>query len=473
MGLRAWKRKRYVRLTAVAVAALGFAAAAVAAFIPVANGNIDPSIIQIDPSANLFNNSGDSTAALNAPADADWVKSLACTQGVDCSNDCITDEGTGNCYVPSVTDASGGTGTWNGVRIIDKVDGADQNIFVKGGKENDLSTWTIAPGTVGSSKYDITQAYIANNQSTLFFGMERRGNNGTTAFDFEFNQFAPGTVNAMVNCSAFPNFPCRAVGDVLFTFEMSGSGGSGSAVPHYFTWNGTLYAESVDAQGNPLFPGGVFASINNNTTPPGPWGYVNSNGDWVLSPDMPRFEFAEVAVGLSGTTLPGAGGCGGSAFVQIRTRSSATANSDLKDATRIFQYQFGSLTATASKTGAASDGSSATLSGSAQLSGNNTTANLQWQVFKASNANCSGDPADDDCWSSISGATTSPFNYSAFATDDTAPATSQTFSIGSDGYRGEIFTVLIRLHVSKTVGASTCTANSSALTVKKVIAVDP
>jgi len=63
--------------------------------------------------------------------------------------------------------------------------------------------------------------------------MERRGNNGTTAFDFEFNQQAP--------TSSY--LPTRTVGDVLFTFEMQGSGGSGSATPHYYVWNGSAYIE--------------------------------------------------------------------------------------------------------------------------------------------------------------------------------------------------------------------------------------
>ncbi|HKQ51201.1 MAG TPA: hypothetical protein VJT74_02455 [Pyrinomonadaceae bacterium] len=83
------------------------------------------------------------------------------------------------------TGAVGGKGHWNGVRIVDGIAQGDQDIFMTGGKENDTSTWNVGAGSVGSSKYDITQAYIANNQSTIFFGMERRGNNGTTAFDFE------------------------------------------------------------------------------------------------------------------------------------------------------------------------------------------------------------------------------------------------------------------------------------------------
>ena len=108
---------------------------------------------------------------------------------------------------------------------------ADQDIFLTGGKENQLDTWNPGPGSVGSSKYDITQAYIANNSTDAFFGMERRGNNGTTAFDWEFNKRAPNDPN-------FPDYiPTRTEGDVLITFEMQGSGGSGSATPFRFVYD--------------------------------------------------------------------------------------------------------------------------------------------------------------------------------------------------------------------------------------------
>ena len=53
--------------------------------------------------------------------------------------------------------------------------------------------------------------FFRRNQK-LFFGMERRGNNGTTAFDFEFNQAPPNP--------AKPYIPVRTVGDVLFTFTV-------------------------------------------------------------------------------------------------------------------------------------------------------------------------------------------------------------------------------------------------------------
>jgi hypothetical protein len=221
-------------------------------------------------------------------------------------------------------------GHWNGVRIVDGIAGNDKDIFLTGGKENDTSTWNIGPGTVGSSKYDITQAYLANNQQSLFFGMERRGNNGTTAFDFEFNQKAPN--------SATPLIPNRTVGDVLFTFEVSGSGSSGSATPHYYVWTGSLYAERSLH--------GMVSSINQSPVPAAPWGYVDSRGQWVLG-SIPNFSFAEAAVNIA-EAFPNFNPCNTSAFVQVRTRSSAVATSDLKDTTKVFEFRFAGPTAVAS-----------------------------------------------------------------------------------------------------------------------------
>ncbi len=230
----------------------------------------------------------------------------------------------------------GGVGHWNGLRIVDGIAGGDQDIFLTGGKENDVATWNIGPGSVASSKYDIVQAYLANNQSHLFFGMERRGNNGTTAFDFEFNQKAPGSAG----CPADTKIPCRTTDDVLFTFEMQGSGQNGSAVPFIFTWNGSQFVAASAT--------GILSSINNSTsTAGGPWGHVDSHGDWVLG-ELDRFSFAEATAPIS--LLPGVDACGGKAYVQVRTRSSSVSTSDLKDTTKIFEFQFNNISAQASLT---------------------------------------------------------------------------------------------------------------------------
>jgi hypothetical protein len=297
--------------------------------------------IQIDgptAGADLFPNQG---TPLNSGATLDWVAPQV-DGGGGGSTDCIPPTGAsgpGACPFDGVTGATGGSGKWNGLRIVDALGAADLTVFNTGGKENDLSTWNIGPGNVGGPKFELTQAYLANSQTTLYLGMERSGNNGTTAFDFEFNQKAPGSTG----CSSNLLLPCRTSGDVLFTFEMQGAGNSGSATPFVFIWNGSTYVQQ-----NPI-PAGIISSINNVATTDGaPWGHVDDKGNWVLG-DMEKFTFAEAAAPLS--LLPGVNACGGTAYVQVRTRSSAQDNSDLKDTTKIFEFQFGNPTATVSMTG--------------------------------------------------------------------------------------------------------------------------
>lgn len=296
-------------------------------------GNIHPGAIQIDgpssspPGADLFPDAG---TPLNAGATLDWVLDAAANSGTGC----LGSDAIATCIEPGITGADGGTGHWNGVRIVDGIAGADQDIFLTGGKENEPATWNIGPGSVGGSKNDMVQAYLANNQTDIFFGMERRGNNGTTAFDFEFNARAPMSLQS---CPQNPQIPCRSVGDVRFTFELQGSGGSGSATPFISTWNGTDWVAGT--------PTGIVSSINNSTTTAGgPWGHVDSKGDWVLG-NLDRFTFAEAKAPIS--LLPGVNACGGSAYVQVRTRSSDTDQSDLKDTSKIFQFTFLGVTATA------------------------------------------------------------------------------------------------------------------------------
>ncbi|HWL36893.1 MAG TPA: hypothetical protein VNQ77_11920 [Frankiaceae bacterium] len=285
-------------------------------------GNINPGAIEIEKAGKANVVAGTANAdVFNPAADLDWVKDATANSGTNCLAMSIA-----SCNQAGVTAAAGGTGHWQGVRIVDGISGGnEQDIFLTGGKENDLSSWNVGGGSVGSSKYDATQMYLANNQTDLFFGMERAGNNGTTAFDFEFNRNAPATAGSYV--------PTRTAGDVLFTFEMQGSGGSGSVTPHFYRYTAGGYTEQA-------LPAGTFSSINDNTTTAGePWGHVNSHGNWVLG-NLDRNTFAEAVVNLA-NVFPGFAVCGDdSAYVQIRTRSSSTDTSDLKDTTKIFNYEF-------------------------------------------------------------------------------------------------------------------------------------
>ncbi len=335
------------------------------------SGSIHPNAIEIDNSANLY--AGDGNANIkNAGATLDWVKdSLANTDTPSLIDSVATGIKT---TAPNQTGAAA-FGHWNGVRIVDGFGGGDQDIFLKGGKVNDTSTWNIGPGTVGSSKYDATQMYIANNQSNIFFGMERNGNNGTTAFDFEFTQNPPVS----------PYVPDRSDGDILISFELQGSGGaSGSVQTYIFKFNGTtdLYEPLCDddaattGTGQGACPAGLFTSINGISPTTGePWGHVDG-GSWIVNPGFALRMFAEAQVPLS--LLPGVNTCGGSGFVQIRTRSSSSLGSDAKDTTKIFEYSFGGPTAAAALTSGCGLDIGYNAAGSTNASGGTTGLTYQW-----------------------------------------------------------------------------------------------
>ena len=86
-------------------------------------------------------------------------------------------------------------------------------------------------------------------------------------------------------------------------------------------------------------------------------------------------------------------------------------------------------------------------------------ATLQWQRF------------DGTSWVNINGANSLNLSYSNFEVDS-APAPI-AFTLGSDGYIGTQWSVNLRLHVTRNLGSQVCTADSPAVTVKKVTAVDP
>lgn len=402
------------------------------------SGNIAPSSIEIDdPSANVF--PGDSTknctTANFAGTTLDWVKDCLANNDTPSVTDSVA---TG--INPGVTGKAGGTGHWNGVRIVDTLAGGEQDQFVKGGKENDLTTWNVAPGSIGSAKYDATQAYLANNLEHLYFGMERAGNDGTTAFDFEFNQNAPHTTGSYK--------PNRTKDDALFTFEMQGSGGaSGSAVVHYYKWVPTTTGatDPTDDVGSYVeqttLPAGVLATIvGNASTPAPPWGAVNARGDWAGGNYQLR-AFAEAQVPLS--LLPGVNSCGGNAYAQVRTRSSSTATSDLKDTTKIFRYNFGTPTATATlSTGCTQQ---FTYGGTGSAANGQPLTSYSWSIDV--------DPATATLSGGGVSSTTTPGHYTSTVSGGTVDVTLPA------GVASAVITV------NNTTGTGSCSASSGNKTV--------
>jgi hypothetical protein len=235
-------------------------------------------------------------------------------------------------------------GHWPGLRIVDGVGNFDQSVFGAGGKENNISTWKIKPGSVGSAKDDITQAYVAETtyrttdldsyptglKSALMFGIERRANNGTTAYDLEINKLGP--TNDFI--------PNRSVGDILVGVELS-SQTSTPPISVISLWDGLKYVPfnitTLPEEKRPV------VTTNLIPTPSEPWGFVNAKGVWQVG-QIPASCFAEILIPISEQfSLLNAASVGDTTqplFLQIRSRSSLTDNSDLKDLTTYFPIEF-------------------------------------------------------------------------------------------------------------------------------------
>jgi len=112
------------------------------------------------------------------------------------------------------------------------------------------------------------------------------------------------------------------------------------------------------------------------------------------------------------------------------------------------------LTVSATKTSA--NGSALTVLLTASSA---SGATFQWQKMVNS------------VWVDIAGATSATLTYSSFEADAAPSATS--FAVGADNYVGKLYTVPVRVKARRTLNGVMCQAISSALPVKKIIAVDP
>jgi hypothetical protein len=95
---------------------------------------------------------------------------------------------------------------------------------------------------------------------------------------------------------------------------------------------------------------------------------------------LPRFSFAEASVNIA-EAFPYFTACTTTAYVQVRTRSSSTATSDLKDTTKVFEYQFSGPKAASALSGGCAQSFFYTSAGSKDSLGG-TSLTYNWK-FKA------------------------------------------------------------------------------------------
>jgi uncharacterized repeat protein (TIGR01451 family)/fimbrial isopeptide formation D2 family protein len=217
-----------------------------------------------------------------------------------------------------------GSGLLTSPTITDPIGNADTSNFSIGSKENDNPlTWNGGTGTA-SPKDDMGNIFIgdqlqplppgANSHLWTFVAVERASNNGTTFFDFEFNQ-KPNVTNA--NGISVPH---RTAGDILVVAQQQGSGSfliSGTIQK----WTGSAWGAAIPAD-----PSQFYGLSNDAAIPVGPWADAIASGGTIG-----ERQFAEMAFDLTSLGVVLACPSQGFGEVNVRTRSSITDNAALKD----------------------------------------------------------------------------------------------------------------------------------------------
>jgi len=285
------------------------------------------------PSTDTFEVDGNLLNDVQTPALDDWAPGGTGLPGVITQ----TRNSDGTCTAP----------TGAAVLICDPVK-TDATTFPGGAKEPDPSGWLpIGPSQV-TPKTDITNVYAlgrvdASGDPIILNGMERLPKAGDVHLDFEFNQQVTG--------SGLTQIPNRQVNDLLIAYDLGGSvsNNTGSLNVRIFKaklgfgCNGACPGydySNPDAtlNGSGSFPqsgSGVTAAMNTASIDAGPWQAYDDHNQLVNT--IGAFGFAEAGidvqqtVGLQSICVN---------YVTVKSRSSESVTSQLKDTTGTVNFPF-------------------------------------------------------------------------------------------------------------------------------------
>lgn len=227
---------------------------------------------------------------------------------------------------------------------------SDSDTFPGGAKESDPSGWIPYQFGQVTPKTDITNIYAGGQVITtgsvpvLLSGMERLPKAGDVHLDFEYNKQMTGTGNNQI--------PARQQNDILVAYDLGGSRNSNENAVSVRIYkakaNGTYdYANPDFSQSG---AGGIdtsatVAQINDSTINCGvPWGCYDAGGALLTgnSATLPAFSFFEAAIDLK-ASVGLSEACFN--FVTVKSRSSESVTSQLKDTTKPRSFPFcGGLT---------------------------------------------------------------------------------------------------------------------------------
>lgn len=218
----------------------------------------------------------------------------------------------------------------------DKPSGAGDDSFGQGTKE-DTSQPTIVDGSIPPNKSDLKNFGVykesnANGKFLELFWTRINSPQGTTNMDFELNKLFCDPTATPTNCANNshqpPETPLRSVGDKLITYDLS----KGGTVPTISirTWNGTQW-------GTPTVISGGTGGQPCNTPAPGnncALGSVNTSG--ISAADaggvgpLDPYTFGEASIDFK-ALFSGVSGCGKFGSAYLKSRSSDSFTSELKD----------------------------------------------------------------------------------------------------------------------------------------------
>jgi len=228
-----------------------------------------------------------------------------------------------------VVDPVGATDWGNvaGLNIgIDQASATSDNSFGQGTKEDNPNA-TVVTGSIPPNKSDLTRFYEAsefvNGSNFLYLAWERSNVLGSANFDFEINQHGtPGLTGSFTGAITLN----RTAGDLLVTYDFTNGGSTPTLGLLKWVTSGPV---SQCFSSNALPCWGNHISLNSTDSE----GAINTVAvtDPISSQSLPALTFGETAINLTGAGVfpPGVCEAFGSAF--LKSRSSASFTSEVKD----------------------------------------------------------------------------------------------------------------------------------------------
>jgi hypothetical protein len=197
------------------------------------------------------------------------------------------------------------------------------------GTDEDTQVPTVVTGSIPPKKDDLSRYYVAHeiigSTAFLYLGWQRTNSGGTATEDFEFNKSSTLSANGVT--------PVRTAGDRLIAFDFSGGGATVDL--KLLTWITTGAGSQCKASSGPpcwgnetdlSATGEADGAVNDGNSVYDPIG-----GEAGAAGNIPDKQFGEAVINLTSALDLGPNDCTGFASAYLKSRSSTSFNSAMKD----------------------------------------------------------------------------------------------------------------------------------------------